>query len=101
MMVLESGLTMQSWVNREYRRGLCTHPWGAPVLRISGGGDVVPYPHHLGAAHQEVQYPVAQGGVETQGLELDDELGGHYGVKCRAVVDEQHSHIGIPLVQMG
>uniref|UniRef100_A0AAZ3QAB6 Neuropilin n=1 Tax=Oncorhynchus tshawytscha TaxID=74940 RepID=A0AAZ3QAB6_ONCTS len=27
----------------------------------------------------EVQYPVAQGGVETQGLELDDELGGYYG----------------------
>ena len=39
-----------------------------------------------GAARQEVQYPVAQGGVETQDLklddELDDELGGHYGVKC-------------------
>ena len=41
------------------------------------------------------------GGVETQGLELDDEFGGYYGVKCLAVVDEQHSHIGIPLVQMG
>jgi hypothetical protein len=26
---------MQLWVNREYRRGLSTHPWGAPVLRIS------------------------------------------------------------------
>ena len=25
----------QSLVNREYRRGLCTHPCGAPVLRIS------------------------------------------------------------------
>ena len=35
MMVLESSLAMQSWVNREYRRGLSTHPWGAPVLRIS------------------------------------------------------------------
>ncbi|XP_070299467.1 serine/threonine-protein kinase Nek9-like [Salvelinus sp. IW2-2015] len=35
MMVLESCLAMQSWVNREYRRGLSTHPWGAPVLRIS------------------------------------------------------------------
>ena len=43
-----------------------------------------------GAARQEVQYPVAQGGVEIQGLELDDELGGYYGVECRAVVDEQH-----------
>jgi hypothetical protein len=35
MMVLESCLAMQSWVNREYRRGLSTHPWGAPVLKIS------------------------------------------------------------------
>ena len=35
MMVLESCLAMQSWVNREYRRGLCTHPSGAPVLRVS------------------------------------------------------------------
>ena len=26
---------MQSWVNREYRRGLSTHPRGEPVLRIS------------------------------------------------------------------
>ena len=35
MIVLESFLAMQSWVNREYRKGLCTHPCGAPVLRIS------------------------------------------------------------------
>ena len=34
-MVLESCLEMQSWVNREYRRGLSTHPWDALVLRIS------------------------------------------------------------------
>ena len=75
-----------------------THPCGAPVLRISGVEMLLPT---LTSWGQEVQYPDAQGGVETQGLELDDELGGHYGVKCRAVVDEQHSHIGIPLVQMG
>jgi hypothetical protein len=74
--------------------------WG-PSVEDQRGGDVVAYSHHLGVARQEVQYSVAQGGVETQGLELDDELGGQYGVKCRAVVDEQHSHIGIPLVQMG
>ena len=74
MIELEVCVATQSWVNREYRRGLRTHPCGAPVLRISG--DVVAYPHHLGAARQEVQYPVAQGGVETYGLELDDEFGG-------------------------
>ena len=54
-----------------------------------------------GAARQEVQDSVAQGGVETQGFELNDEFGGYYGVKSRAVVDEQHSYLGIPLVQMG
>ena len=28
-------LATQSWVNREYRRGLSTHPCVAPVLRMS------------------------------------------------------------------
>ena len=35
MIELEACVAMQSWVNREYRRGLSTHPCGAPVLRIS------------------------------------------------------------------
>ena len=63
MMVLESCLAMQSWVNREYRKGLSTHPWGGPVLRISVADVLLPYPHHLGAACQDVQDPVAEGGV--------------------------------------
>ena len=53
-----------------------------PSVEGQLGGDVVTYPHHLGAARLEVQYPVAQGGVETQGLKLDDEFGGYYGVEC-------------------
>ena len=28
-------MATQSWVNTEYKRGLSTHPCGAPVLRIS------------------------------------------------------------------
>uniref|UniRef100_A0A674C2H3 CCAAT-binding factor domain-containing protein n=1 Tax=Salmo trutta TaxID=8032 RepID=A0A674C2H3_SALTR len=36
MIELEVCMATQSWVNREYRRGLRTHPCGAPVLRISG-----------------------------------------------------------------
>ena len=44
---------------------------------------------------------MAQGRVQTQGPELNDELGGYYGVECWAIVNEQHSYIGIPLVQMG
>ena len=49
-------------------------------------GDVVSYFHHLGAACQKVQDPGAQGGVKTQNLELNEEFGGYYGVKCWAVV---------------
>ena len=39
------------------------------------------YFHHLQLAHQEVQDPVAQGGVQTQDPELSDEIGRHYGVE--------------------
>ena len=63
-------------------------------------GGVVSYLHHLGAARQEVQDPVAQGRVQNQGPELNDELGRYYGVECCAIVNVQHSYIGIPLVQM-
>jgi hypothetical protein len=38
--------------------------WG-PSVEDHRSGDVVTYLHHLGAARQEVQDPVAQGGVET------------------------------------
>jgi hypothetical protein len=32
-----SCVNSQSWVNREYSRGLRTHPWRAPVLIVSRG----------------------------------------------------------------
>ena len=81
MIELEACMATQSWVNSEYRRGLGTPLWG-PSVENQRGGDFVSYLLHLGAAHQKVQDPVAQGGVETQGLELNDEFGGYYGVKC-------------------
>jgi hypothetical protein len=34
MIEVEVCKATQSWVNREYRRRLSTHPCGAPVLRI-------------------------------------------------------------------
>ena len=40
-------------------------------------------------------------GVQTQGFKLNGEHGGYYCVECLAIVNEQHSYIGIPLVQMG
>jgi hypothetical protein len=46
-----------------------------PSVEGQQSGGVVSYILHLGAACQEVQDPVAQGRVQTQGLELNDELG--------------------------
>jgi hypothetical protein len=68
-------------VNREDRRGLRMHPCGAPVLRISGVEMLFPTFATWGR-RQEVQGPVAQGGVESQGLKINDEFGGYYGVEC-------------------
>ena len=38
-------------------------PLRGPHVEDQRGGCVVPYPYHLGAAHQEVQDPVAEGDV--------------------------------------
>jgi len=38
--------------------------------------------HHLGSAHQEIQDPVAKGGVKAQAPELENELSGHNSVEC-------------------
>ena len=81
MIKLEMSVATQSWVNKEYRRGLSMHPCGAPGLRISEVKVLFPTFTIRGAAHQEVQDPVAHGGVQTQGPELNDELGGYYGVE--------------------
>ena len=75
-------MTMQSWVNMEYRRGPSTHPCGAPVLRINEVEVLFPTFRTRDAAHQEVQDPVAQAGVQTQGLKLNNELRGYYVVEC-------------------
>ena len=47
--------------------------WGPRVEDQQSGG-VVSHLHHLRAACQEVQDPIAQCGVQTQGLKLNDEL---------------------------
>jgi hypothetical protein len=46
--------------------------------------------------------PVPEGGVQSQGPELGDELVRDNGVERCAAVNQQHSHIVIsPLVQVG
>ena len=57
-------------------------PLSGATVEDQRSGYVVSYLHHLGSARQDVQDPVAQGGVETQGLKLNDELGGYYSVEC-------------------
>ena len=42
-------------------------PLRDPCVEDQHGGCVVTYPYHLGAARQEVQDPVAEGGVSSQG----------------------------------
>ena len=68
MIEFETCVATHSWVNREYRRGLSIHPWSHHVGDQHGGG-IAAYIHHLGLARQEVQDPVAQGGVQSQGPE--------------------------------
>ena len=73
MIELDVCMATQSWVNREYRRVLSTHPCGAPVLRSSGVEMLLPTLTTWGR-------PVRKS--RTQGLELNDEFGGYYDVKC-------------------
>ena len=75
-------MAMQSWVNKEYRRGLSTHPCGEPVLRIIEVEMLFPIFTTWWRPDQKVQDPIAQGRVETQGLKLNDKLVGNYGVEC-------------------
>ncbi len=81
-MTLELCVAVQSCVYREYRSGLRRQPCGAPVLRIRGDEVVVAHSDHLTSACQEVQDPAAQKSVQSQSLELLNQCGRHYGVKC-------------------
>ena len=80
MIELEACTATQSWVNREYRRGLSMHPCGAPVLRVSEVEML--FPAFTTWRRLVRKSRTAQGGVEAQGLQLDDELGGYHGVEC-------------------
>ncbi len=47
-----------------------------------GRGCVVAHSDNLTSACQEVQDPAAQRSIQSQSLELRDQCGRHYGVKC-------------------
>jgi hypothetical protein len=74
-MVLVSCKATQTWVNGEYSRGLRTHPWGAPVfVRVSVEEVLLPIFTACGLPGKEVQGLVVEGGVQTQGSEIDVKL---------------------------
>ncbi|CAB1438860.1 unnamed protein product [Pleuronectes platessa] len=63
MMVLELWVARQSCMNREYRRGLSTQPWGGTSVYSQGGGCGADYPYRLWSARQEVQDLITEGDV--------------------------------------
>ncbi len=76
------------------------------ALRSTGVEDqgrwcVVAHSGHLTSACQEVQEPAAQRSVQSQSLELRNQCGRHYGVKCWTIIHEQHPHIGVIIFQVG
>ncbi len=62
---------------------------------------VVAHSDNLTSACQEVQDPAAQRSVQSQSLELHNQCGRHYGVKCWTIIHEQHPHIGVLIFQVG
>ena len=79
MTELEACMATQSWVNREYKRVLSVHPCGGPVSRISEV-EMLPTFTTWGWPVRKSRTQLHR--VETQGLKLNDELGGYYGVEC-------------------
>ncbi len=65
-----------------------------------GRWGVVAHSDHLTSACQEIQDPAAQRSVQSQSLELRNQCGRHYGVKCWTIIHEQHSHIGVLIFQV-
>ncbi len=62
---------------------------------------IVAHSDHLASACQEVQDPAAQRSVQSQSLELCNQCGRHYGVKCWTIIHNQHPHIGVLIFQVG
>ncbi len=84
---------VQEWAENAALR--CTSVEG------QGRWGVVAHSDHLTSACQEVQDPAAQRSVQSQSLELRNQCGRHYGVKCRTIIHEQHPHIGVLIFQVG
>ncbi|XP_070296374.1 ras-related protein Rab-27B-like, partial [Salvelinus sp. IW2-2015] len=75
------------------QEGVENAPLWAPVLRTGSGG--VSYSSPGG------QEPIAQSGVETQGLKLNDELGGYYAVHAVSTMTEGDYDYLIKLLALG
>ena len=81
MTELEMAVATRSWVDREYRRGLSTHSFGALVLRICVADVLLPTITTRGRPVRKSRTQLHRVGFLTQGPELNDELKGPYGVE--------------------
>ena len=90
----------QLGVNRVHRRGLSTHPWGAPVLRVSVAEVVLPTLITWGRPVRKSRSQLQREVFSPRFPKLSDELGGGYGVERWALVNEQLSHVVIFLLSM-
>ncbi len=88
---------VQSWVSRVKRRGLSTHPWGAPVFSVMVLDVLLPDPYCLRSPGQKVQQPVAQRRIEPQLVQFMNELLRDDCVECWTEVYEQQSDMRVVL----
>ncbi len=100
-MTLELCVATQSCVYREYRRGLRTQPWGAPVLRVIGEEMLMPTLTTWRLPVRKSKIQLHRELFRPKSQEFHYKLKGHYGIKRWAVVNKQHSLICVPLVKMG
>lgn len=78
-------------MNREYRVGLRTQPWG--TLESDGRGAVVAKPGVLGFVSEKVLNPMKGKGSQAQCLQFVDQFDWVDGVECRTVIHEQHPEV--------
>lgn len=70
-----------------------TQPWGTPGVQDDGSRGFVPNSYYLGSISEEVQYSVAQWGVDAYWAKIYHQVLGDDCVKGGAEISEEHPHI--------
>jgi len=88
-LMLELDLATQSWVYRDYSRGLRTQPWGAPVFRVRGLEVCLSTLATWGLAVSKSRIQAHRGVFRPSSISLPDQSAGNYSVERRAKVNKQ------------